>query len=395
MMTATKIENETRVRKPKVLLWGPYPGQGQVFGGGIGGYARCNAQMLRSFLSVENELIPLQMTVPRFRNKLLATLHLVPRMLIDMVVTTAALLWHRPDVLHITALYWRSIYREAWATAVAKLLGVDVLYDIRAGTFENFTLESSSLDRRLLDYVMANATAIAVEGLRYRTFVADTFGRDATWAPNFFLDEDLHRYVPAPLHEPLPGEPFRLGFVGYLIPDKGVDVLLETAWQLAKEIPVELTLVGHVSPQIAPILADYQRRARDGFRVVSTGRLELDEVLATLQKQHVFVFLSRFFGEGHTNAVNEAMAMGLPVVASRQGFLGDVVGDDCGVSIADAEDVGAIKAVLRGLYDNWDDLKAKGRGARRKIETTFNGDVVLRATGDIYEELTAAREGLG
>ena len=372
-----------RGKKVRVLLWGPFPGQGQVFGGGIGGYARCNSQMLRSFLADIVELIPLEMTVPKFRHPVLARLLLPLRMLMDVVTTTRALLRHRPDVVHITALYWRSIYREAWMTWLAKRLGAKVVYDIRAGTFESFCRQSAWGTSRILDYIMRNASDITVEGQGYVQFVRQRYQRKATWVPNFFLAEDLDAYPPAPLRKPAPGERFRLVFVGYLIPQKGVDTLLEASWQLSRKFPVELTLIGAPSLAIEPLLARYQARQSETFRLTATGRLDFAEVLARLQQQHLFVFPSRFFGEGHTNAVTEAMAMGLPVVATRHGFLPDVVTPECGV-IVEPGDLQGLTEVIAALLSDWERLTALGRGARERIRTAFTDQSVLAKTAAIY-----------
>ena len=375
---------------PRVALWGPFPHEGGVFGGGIGGYARCNSQMLKTFLAREADVMPVRMSVPWFGNRILHALSLLPRMIADMAVIARVLLVSRPDVLHITALYYKSIYREAFAVWLAGITGTRSYYDIRAGKFEDFWRTAPPLERACLRFIMRRADDIAVEGMRYGPFVEATFGRHTRWVPNFFLAEDLERFQPAPLERPREGEPFRLGFVGYLIPDKGIDVLLEAAWRLGRETPVEVTLVGHESPQFRRPLEAFRERQDDGFRLQTPGRLELDELLERMRRQHVFVFLSRFHGEGHSNAVTEAMALGLPVVSSAHGFLADVVTADTGVVVHDPTDVERVVAVLRALRNDWPRLQAMGRAGRRRIETCFS-DRALEPTMEVYR---AGRPGL-
>ncbi|HEX7003913.1 MAG TPA: glycosyltransferase family 4 protein [Trueperaceae bacterium] len=367
------------------MLWGPFPHEGGVFGGGIGGYARCNSQMLRSRLSRAVTLRRLPMTVPRFHGRILAALHLVPRLLADCLALLVTLLRDRPDVLHITALYWRSIYREAYAVALCRLLGVQVIYDLRAGTFIDYAESRGPFGTALLRLIMSLSTEVTVEGKKYVEYVERKFGRTPTWIPNFVLDADLSSFPPAELRQPGPDEPFRIAFTGYLIPDKGVDVLLRAAHHLSRRFPVELTLIGEQSDRIGEELERFRTLQSNSFRLVTPGRLELPEVLSTLREQHVFVFLSRFHGEGHSNAVSEAMAMGLPVVASRHGFLADVVTDECGVVLSDPRDAVAVTEVLWELRSDWDRLRRLGRSARERIRTEFGEGPVLGKTEALYQ----------
>jgi glycosyltransferase involved in cell wall biosynthesis len=209
--------------------------------------------------------------------------------------------------------------------------------------------------------------------------------------PNFFLAEDLARFEPAPLTEPAQGEPFRLGFVGYLIPEKGIDVLLEAGWRLSRETAVEITLVGEASVRSAELLERFRALQDATFTLLTPGRLDLDGLLTEMRTQHAFVFLSRFHGEGHSNAVTEAMALALPIVCSSNGFLADVVTPECGVVVGDATDVEEVVDVLRGLRRDWPSLRAMGRAARRRIETAFTDGVALAPTAEVYRAGSAAR----
>ena len=368
-----------------MLIWGPFPHTGGVFGGGIGGYARCNSQMLRSRLARAVDLRRLPMTVPRFHNRLLAAIYLIPRMVADCISLLYELVANRPDVLHITALYWRSIHREAYAVLLARSLGIQVVYDVRAGTFIDFASSRTTLGSLPLRIVMGLANEITVEGRAYVDYIERRFGRQATWVPNFVLDGDLKEYPPAQLEEPQEGQPFRIAFTGYLIPDKGVDVLLRSAHSLSERCPVEVTLIGEHSSRIRRELERYTGLQSDRFQVRAPGRLEFSDVLEELQRQHVFVFLSRFYGEGHSNAVSEAMAMGLPVIVSRHGFLADVVTDSCGVVVDDPTDADRVTEELWKLRNDWQRLVRLGRGARERIHRRFGETPVLSRTEAIYE----------
>lgn len=370
--------------RTKVLLWGPLPHSNGVFGGGIGGYARCNSQMLKSFLARRFEMLAVPMTVPRFMGREAQSLDLAPRFARDIVGIASALLRERPDVLHITALYYRSIYREAFAVWLARRLGVAVYYDIRAGKFEHFYQTASRVEKALTRGIMRRVDDVGVEGRRYLDFVRTSFGREAAWVPNFFLEDDLLRFDPAAIAEPAQGEPLRIGFVGYLIPEKGVDVLLDAAYRLSRERPVEVTLIGVRSTRIEPALSKAEKAQDRAFKVRVLGRLELDAVLAELRNQHVFAFLSRFHGEGHSNAVTEAMAVGLPVLSSDNGFLADVVTPECGVVLSKDATAAEVCSALRTMQADWPALQTMGKEARRRVQMAFDESTALAETAAVY-----------
>lgn len=397
MTQATDVKASTYPQHARsvILRWGPYPHEAGVFGGGMGGYARYNSQALRSGLASEFDLRPVPMSVPRFHRVALALLHLPLRMVVDVVTISMALFRWRPDVLHITALYWRSIYREAYAVWLARRLGISSLYDIRAGTFTTFIERGTWLERRLGRYVLRRATMVSAEGRPMLRAIREAADVDATFLPSCFLDQDLVAYEPAELHNPPASEPFRLAYMGYVMSAKGVDVLLEAGRRLSEKTPVHVTLLGAVAPAFRGTLDAYMEQQTDRFQVTAVGRLGFDEVLQHLQQQHVFVFLSRFFGEGQPNAVTEAMALGLPIVASRNGFLEDLVSSDSGVLVDDPEDPDRIVEVLEDLRSDWDRLRSLGDGARARIEQRFVASVVLETTAQLYRSCAGTNKPNG
>ena len=124
-----------------------------------------------------------------------------------------------------------------------------------------------------------------------------------------------------PTAEPraLDEEPFRIVFTGRFQAQKNVSILLEQCAALAKSrAPFELHLVGD-----GPLRADLEQQAeRLGLAAATTwhGWSDRERLRGIYQRSHCFVNPSSY--EGMPNAVLEAMACGLPVIAS------DVPGND-------------------------------------------------------------------
>jgi glycosyltransferase involved in cell wall biosynthesis len=126
-----------------------------------------------------------------------------------------------------------------------------------------------------------------------------------------------------------PGAPVRLGGVGRLVHQKGFDVLLDALPAVLAHHDVELRIAGQGEERAA-----LERRAV-GLPVRFVGLLETPAAVAAfLRDLDLFVMPSRY--EGLPNAVLEALACGLDVVATDAPGMRTALGD--GVSLVPPDD---------------------------------------------------------
>ncbi len=164
-----------------------------------------------------------------------------------------------------------------------------------------------------------------------------------------FGEEDL---VPLPRPPRVPGAPLRLLYVGRLAPEKGVEVLLEAVERLQAGLrpPPRLTLVGD----------DYHgSRYGEAFRgtiaaspaaslVTLAGHIPFGpRLLASYDHHDVLVLPS--FTEGFPQVVLEAMARGVPVVATRVGGVPRLVRHEEEGLLVPPGDARALSAALARL----------------------------------------------
>jgi glycosyltransferase involved in cell wall biosynthesis len=151
--------------------------------------------------------------------------------------------------------------------------------------------------------------------------------------------------------------------VGTLNPIKGHEILLD-ALAAVPDRTWHLTCAGSVTRD--PVTADRVRAAiaRHDFadRVTLAGDLDRDALGACYDRADVFVLATR--QETYGMAVAEALARGLPVVATVTGALPELVGSDAGILVP-IGDTAALTAALARLLDDPSLRTRLAEGARR------------------------------
>jgi glycosyltransferase involved in cell wall biosynthesis len=135
--------------------------------------------------------------------------------------------------------------------------------------------------------------------------------------------------------------------VGAVVPRKGYALLVTALAELA-DLPWRLTIVGDRgrSPETAAELDALIERARLTDRITCTGAVTPERLDALYRGADVFVQPSWF--EGYGMALADALAYGLPVVATQTGAALRNVGPDAG-RIVPPGDICALARALRAL----------------------------------------------
>lgn len=174
-------------------------------------------------------------------------------------------------------------------------------------------------------------------------------------------------------------EPPKVVFAGRHVAVKGLDVLLRAWSLLPRRGDARLVLAGD-GPEHAA-LRELAVRLGVSDSVDFPGMLA--DVAPLLREAVIYVQASR--QEGLPNAVLEAMAAQLPVVATRISGHEDVIEHEHSGLLVDAEDVAALGAAIQKLLDE-PDLRARlGRQARLSVEQGFAPDRVLALLLGVYQ----------
>ncbi len=206
--------------------------------------------------------------------------------------------------------------------------------------------------------VVANSTGLAALAQRHAPDV------DIQMIP---AGADLNAMTPSPV--PTLEGPLRLLFVGRLVHQKGLDILLRALAKI-KDDDWTLTIAGE--GPLKEELTSASRALGLAERITFRGWLGRDQLPEVYEQADVFVLPSR--DEGMPNAMLEAMSAGLPVVGSKVAGLDEVVIDgDCGVLVP-PENTEALSEALHSVISDRDKAFMLGQAARKRVEAHYSWD---------------------
>jgi len=146
---------------------------------------------------------------------------------------------------------------------------------------------------------------------------------------------------------------------------------------------VKLTIVDRAEPHLSYAPRLVKEHGLEGM-VTFTGRITTEELVRHYQAAQLSVTASVYEGFGLPAA--EAMACGLPAVATTAGALPEVVAHGETGLLVPPKDPQALAQAIRRLLDD-DELRQRtGEAGRQRVEKYFTWTEAAKKTLDIYEE---------
>lgn len=175
-------------------------------------------------------------------------------------------------------------------------------------------------------------------------------------------------------------EPFRFLTVAFLTPKKGIDVLLRAfaaGFGEGADVVLEIGGGGAQQPELEALAA--QLGVADRVRFL--GQLSREEVRAAMWRAHTFVLPSH--SETFGVVLIEAMATGLPVIATRSGGPEDFVEEAVG-SLVQPGDAEALKSELQSVHAGRDGLAHRAERIRQVAVERFGERALVERLRVVY-----------
>jgi glycosyltransferase involved in cell wall biosynthesis len=192
------------------------------------------------------------------------------------------------------------------------------------------------------------------------------------------------------------GKELTILFVGRLERAKGIEVLAQAIPRVCQKVPrARFQIIGTDRPR--PLNGSHRRYLEGTLgEYITSGQVELRGAisqLALLDAYHeadIGVVPSLLY-ESFSYTCAQAMACGLPVVASRIGGIPETLGQgECGVLVTPSSPQ-ELSAALVDLCHHPAKREALGAAGRERAVTAFSSDTVARRNLDVYEQALSSR----
>lgn len=197
------------------------------------------------------------------------------------------------------------------------------------------------------------------------------------------IDLDYWQSAPRPASRQAVTPSLRFIFVGRLVPDKGINELIQAFQQLVSSYPAcTLTLIGWHEPS-TPLLPETMQAIQHHPAIHLVGRQ--DDVRPYYQEADCLVFPS--YREGFPNVVLEAGAMGLPSIVTDINGSREIIRQGENGIIIPPRDADQLLQAMRYMVEYPDERKHMVDGARPLIAARFDQQYVRKCQIDYYKRI--------
>jgi glycosyltransferase involved in cell wall biosynthesis len=170
--------------------------------------------------------------------------------------------------------------------------------------------------------------------------------------------------------------------VALLHPRKGIATLLEAMGVVARSHPDAVLAIGGDGPQRAEL---EQLAAELGIAGSVRWVGPTDGAAPVIRGADLFVLPS--LAESFPYSVLEAMSLGVPIVATDVGGVGEAIEDGTTGVLVPPRDPDALGRGMSSLLGDGDRAGALGAAARNRFEQRFTLSAMVEATADVYREV--------
>lgn len=236
-------------------------------------------------------------------------------------------------------------------------------------------LVKTRLQLRLMKMLCKKSDLIICLNNQSKLFLENNTQTPVVLIPNFINYDEMGF-----LNRKYEGGVKNILYVGGVTKEKGCDNIIKVANNFPS---ISFNLVGLASSEIKNL-------ANNSNNIVFKGELQGQDLKKEYENADAFMFLSRFWGEGFSNAVAEAMAAGLPCIVTDWAANADQIDDTRGGYVVKDDVVGESIMAIEKLSDP-NIRKSMSIYNFEKVHSLYSSEIIIKQYVDCYEKLNYGR----
>jgi glycosyltransferase involved in cell wall biosynthesis len=353
---SSAVSDEVKVAwRPRILMVGPHQTRT------LGGISTVTNELLRSLIKSEFAIHHIASQVDEYRQggKFMLALAALLRF-------TLMLFWWRPDLTYVHVGSNASLYRKAFFITLARCFRQTILTHFHAGDFDHYYDRQSRMGKWWIRSGLRQSHRLVAVSQASAKRLKELFPETkVVMIPNGIeIAEFAKTMRPAASY-------VRLLFVGAMGKLKGERDLLQAVHQAAARVPsLRLLLLGHGAETMEQLCHQY----RLWPIIEHLGPVPYNKRHTFFQQADFFVLPS--YGEGMPIALLEAMAAGLPIIATRVGGIPELIENEVEGFLIEPGDITTLAARIECLAN--DPVLRDRMGARsREKAQQFDHQVMI------------------
>jgi glycosyltransferase involved in cell wall biosynthesis len=275
----------------------------------------------------------------------------------------------RPDIFHIDEEPFN--YATYHAMKAGQRVGAKMLFFTYQNILKRLPPPYSYFERSV--YAGADV-GVAANQAALEVIRTKGFQKPAVVVPQFGVDPVL--YQPAPPAPRPANHPPTVGYIGRLVEEKGIQVLLEAVALLRQSYRLEIIGTGYYRTELEVQASRLGIRDRIFFRNSVPSR-DVPNVLSKIDMLIVPSLTRANWKEQFGRVIIEAMACEVPVIASDSGEIPNVIGD-AGIIVPEGDAETLALRIWELMEDRVRRLELAARGRQRVLRYFTQQQIALR-----------------
>lgn len=298
----------------------------------------------------------------------------------------------RPEIVQLTNSMFlglaQRIKQELNVPVICALQGEDLFLNDLAEPYRSRAIQ---LMRQQVDHVDGFLTSSRY----YADFMAEYIGIQprAIHVLRWGLNLEGHGRSPGPESE----DPFVVGYLARICPEKGFHQLVEAFRMLVDQLPdrnLRLSAAGYLSKQDNRYFRKLVKKISDwglGDRFDYQGEVDRLQKIRFLNSLHV-LSVPTVYHEAKGLYVLESLANGVPVVQPRHGSFPELIEGTGGGILVEPDSTEALAQGIRSLIEDSTERIRLGQQGKKAVHQDFSDRLMAEQTLAVYEACRAATD---